>query len=267
MFDFQLHYQDMDGPFTTALVQLSSHVRAITGGRLVWKDADPGLRRSQPRPVSIQDHAVCMAVKRQPARYPDCVAWCSFDGRRSTGCGTCHAGLLQWRWPVHDLGGLMGFACLGPFARNRNELPTPPPPALATACGALVRQAIAGLAHLRRQELGRLGWDRPHPCVAALLDHLVANPLHQDAATLAARVRVSPSRLQHLCREELGLSLRELRDRHLLERARRLLLDPAGLPVQRIADRLGFRNQRGFATWFRRQAGDSPTSWRSREVV
>lgn len=208
-----------------------------------------------------------MGIKRQPGRYERCVAWCSFQSRRGSGCGTCHAGFMQWRWPVHDTEGLMGFVCLGPFARGRDDMPAPPVPAVAAACGALVGQAIAGLADLRRQELGRLGWGPTHPCLTALLDRLMLEPLHGNAGDLAARVRISPSRLQHLCRAELGLSLLELRDRHLLQWARRLLLDPAALPIKRVADRLGFRDQRAFATWFRRLAGDSPTSWRSREVV
>lgn len=257
----------MDGPFTAALSQLAAHVRTLTGGQLVWKDADAGLRRSQPRHVAIQEHPACMAVKRQPGRHQRCVAWCSFQGRRGSGCGTCHAGFMQWRWPVHDAEGLIGFACLGPFARGRDDLPPPPPPAIAAACGALVGQAVAGLAHLRRQELGRLGWNPVHPSLGALLDRLMAEPLHEDATMLAARVRISPSRLQHLCRAELGQSLLELRDRHLLDHARRQLLDPACLRVQRIADRLGFRDQRAFATWFRRQTGVSPSAWRSHEVV
>lgn len=257
----------MHGPFTAALEQLAAHVRTLTGGRLVWKDADACLRRSQPRRVSVQDHPACLAIKRQADRYARCVAWCGFQGRPATGSGTCHAGLVQWRWPVQDAEGLMGHVCFGPFARGRSDLPEPPPAALVAACAALVRQAIVGLADRRRQELGRLGWGPRHPSLTALLDRLTAGPLHEGASALAARVRISPSRLQHLCRAELGVSLLELRDRHLLGRARALLLDPAGLPVQRVSDQLGFRDQRAFATWFRRQSGRSPSAWRAHEMV
>jgi AraC-like DNA-binding protein len=257
----------MDGPFTAALAQLVAHVRTLTGGKLVWKDADPCLRRSQPRQVSVQDHPACMAIKRQGDRYARCVSWCGFPGRRATGCGACHAGMVQWRWPVHDAEGLMGHVCFGPFARGRSDLPEPPPAAIVAACAALVGQVIVGLADLRRQELGRLGWAPRHPSLTALLDLLVSGPRHEDAAALADRVHISPSRLQHLCRTELGVSLLELRDRHLLGRARDLLLDSARLPVQCIADRLGFRDQRGFATWFRRQSGRSPSAWRAHETV
>lgn len=257
----------MDGPFTAALLRLAAQVEALTGGRLVWKDADPGLRRAQPRRLAIQCHPACLAVKRRPDRHPRCVAWCSFAGRRGGGRGTCHAGLAQWRWAVRDGGALMGYACLGPFARGAAGLAEPPPAAAAAACGGLVTAAIAGLAALRRQELGVVGAPPAHPCLAALAGLMASRPLREDAAALAARVRISPSRLQHLCRAELGVSLLGLRDRHLLAWARRLLLDPAALPVKAVADRLGFRDQRAFATWFRRRCGDSPGGWRSRETV
>lgn len=161
----------------------------------------------------------------------------------------------------------MGDICLGPFARGRSDLPEPPSPTQAAACAALIRLAIVGLAQLRRQECGRLGWSPTHPSLIAVLDRLTADPVREDAATLAARVRISPSRLQHLCRSELGISLLALRDRHLLERARQLLLDPAVLPIKRVADRLGFRDQRAFATWFRRMVGKSPSDWRLHEAV
>lgn len=257
----------MHGPFTAALLRLAADLRAITGGRLVWKDADAGLRRSQPRELAVQDHPACMGIKRQPDRYTRCVAWCSFQSRRPIGCGSCHAGFVQWRWPVMDGAVLMGYACLGPFARGRRDLSAPPNPALAVASGSLLCQAIAGLAGLRRQELGSLGWHPSHPSLVALLDHLAVGATHADAEMLAAQVRISPSRLQHLCRAELGVSLLTLRDRHLLGRARRLLLEPGLLPIGLIARQLCFRDQRTFATWFKRQTGSSPSAWRGRETV
>lgn len=255
----------MSGPFTAALQHLAVQVETLTGGRLVWKDADAGLRRAQPRSVAIQCHPACLAAKRRPGGHDRCVAWCSFQSGRSGGCGTCHAGMMQWRWAVHADGGLLGYVSIGPFARGASGLPEPPSPAVAEACGGLVVAAIAGLGVVRRQELGVQAGHPRHPCLAALAGEMAARPLHEDAATMAVRVRISPSRLQHLCRSELGVSLLALRDRHLLAWAQRLLSDPAALAVKTVAGRLGFRDQRAFATWFRRRCGCAPGAWRRQE--
>ncbi|MBN8525667.1 MAG: hypothetical protein J0M02_10060, partial [Planctomycetes bacterium] len=136
----------MSGPFTAAMQHLASQVEILTGGMLVWKDADAGLRRTQPRSVAIQCHPACLAVKRRPGGHDRCVAWCSFHSGRSGGSGTCHAGMMQWRWAVHADGGLLGYVSIGPFARGAAGLPQPPSSAVAEACGSLVVAAIAGLA-------------------------------------------------------------------------------------------------------------------------
>jgi AraC-like DNA-binding protein len=44
-------------------------------------------------------------------------------------------------------------------------------------------------------------------------------------------------------------------------------LAPDQAPVQLIAKQLGFRDQRRFATWFRRQSAMSPTEFRKARPV
>lgn len=243
-------------------------MHSLTGGQLRWKDVDLGLRRSLPTHRVYQNHPVCLGVKRDQQRRRRCVAWCGVPGRSDEGLASCHAGLQQWRWPVHDTVGLMGHWCYGPFGRGRDDLPPPPSLESVAACRWLAIRAMQALSGSRRIALGRIDATELHSCLRAVVRLLAQEPRHgQSAAELARQVRISPSRLQHLCRESLGVSLLTLRDRHLLDHARRLLLDPAGLPVQRVAAHLGFRDQQAFATWFRRQTGDSPRVWRNRDAL
>ena len=257
----------MSTAFAAAIQQVIGDVYGLTGYQLRWKDADPALRQALPRTVVVQDHPLCMAIK-QGGHYQRCVDWCSFDACASGKQGRCHAGLRQWRWALcDDAGELMGYACLGPFARGQGALPDPPPAARVEQIGRLIRGALQGLANARQRALGHMAQHHLHPCLQALIE-LLARDLGADAqaADCAALVHISPSRLQHLCREQLHLSLRQLRYHHLLQRAQRLLLDPRQHRIAHISDTLGFPDQRAFATWFRRLSGGwTATAWREQE--
>lgn len=266
-------------PFTDALTKLFDQFEIIAGARPVWKDRDLGLCRSQPRHVAIHNAPACLSVKTDAGRYQRCVSWCSNQSQRPCGRGTCHAGLVQWRWPVHDANGqAMGAVTLGPYAAalgrtsaadsRRHQLASPPPTAQANALGKVLCQAISGLSHARSIELGHHAWQPQHPALIGLLELLEQQPDHQRRAPdLAAALRISASRLQHLCRDAFDLSLREVCDRQLLNHARRALLASPTRSVQQVASSLGFRDQRTFATWFKRQVGTSPSQWRSDDPV
>ena len=269
MFDFQLHsvMQEMAPTYTEALQALVDQVATFSGYQLRWKDADRGLRHAQQQIVATQDHALCMQIKGS-GRREQCRNWCGKPEQHSRGFGSCHAGLMQWQWAVHEQQTLIGYAALGPFARNHKQLPTPPPQTTISALQELISAAICSFSQLRRVALGQLQRPNLHPCLNALLNHLNQQPLHGERADdLALRVHISTSRLQHLCREELGMSLKTLCQQSLTRQAHALLLDPRALPIQRIAQQLGFREQRAFATWFRHHHNFSPTQWRRQIVI
>lgn len=78
---------------------------------------------------------------------------------------------------------------------------------------------------------------------------------------MAEAAGLSPSRLSHLFRDEMGMSPREHLERVRLEKARRML-EMTSLPVATIAEAVGFPNPFHFSGRFRALVGTSPTEYR-----
>lgn len=85
-------------------------------------------------------------------------------------------------------------------------------------------------------------------------EHLVAH--------YASRLGISPGHLSHLTRRHLGLSAGVLIGSRLLAEARRLLLY-SDLPVSEVGYELGFEDPAYFGRFFKRHAGQSPSSYRA----
>ncbi len=82
-------------------------------------------------------------------------------------------------------------------------------------------------------------------------------PLAED---VARKLHLSPRSLyRHL--KAIGLSYQQLVDEHRLERARWLLVHTE-LPVERIAERLGYADSSNFSRTFRRWTGATPREFR-----
>jgi len=175
--------------------------------------------------------------------------------------------------PVVIDGAIAGTLVLGPCrpggeggeggegGRGGTVAELPPAPDGIEELIALLAFVIPRLARERDRERGELAGSQRHPALLGLA-RLLQEPRHdRDAAALAERCGLSVSRLQHLCREQMGESLLHLRDAALLVRARELL-DEDARSVAAVAAFLGFADQRYFATWFRRQCGLSPREWR-----
>jgi AraC-like DNA-binding protein len=82
---------------------------------------------------------------------------------------------------------------------------------------------------------------------------------------LAAAVNLAPSRLQHLFKDAVAMSIREhVRNRRLLEAAR--LLASTHERVSEIAYYVGFRDVCNFNHAFRRTFGVSPRQYRCGSV-
>jgi AraC family transcriptional regulator of arabinose operon len=91
----------------------------------------------------------------------------------------------------------------------------------------------------------------------------VANNLARDLALddVARHVCLSPSRLAHLFREQLGVNLVRWREDQRIILAKQLLQSTA-TPVSRIAGRVGYEDQLYFSRVFRKRVGVSPTVFR-----
>ncbi|MCP5474714.1 MAG: helix-turn-helix domain-containing protein [Rhodanobacteraceae bacterium] len=81
-----------------------------------------------------------------------------------------------------------------------------------------------------------------------------------SAEDMARKLHLSPRSLyRHL--KAIGLSYQQLVDDHRLERARWLLAH-TDLPVERIAERLGYADSSNFSRTFRRWTGGTPREYR-----
>ena len=125
---------------------------------------------------------------------------------------------------------------------------------LTADAAGYVRAADACARLLDAQQQGRGIGERVRMLLAASADRL------PDAREIAAHLNLSPRSLHRRLAEE-GLGLRALHDELRCERARCWLRD-TDLPVQRIAERLGYADASNFARCFRRWTGVTPRDYR-----
>jgi len=120
--------------------------------------------------------------------------------------------------------------------------------------GVEVEPGVAKPVFLRRTRTGRL-----FEALAA-----VQNEPLEDLAlpALAARLSVSERQVSRLFQENLGMSFRAWATQLRLERARRLLTE-TDLPIIDVAGETGWSSLAHFNSVFRRNAGFTPTRYRS----
>lgn len=84
---------------------------------------------------------------------------------------------------------------------------------------------------------------------------------HHRVEWYAARMCLAPKYLSNVLKQTLNVSPNSFIDQSLLRQAKSLL-SSTSLPIQQIADLLGFQNQSHFGTFFRRHEGMSPAAFR-----
>lgn len=89
---------------------------------------------------------------------------------------------------------------------------------------------------------------------------------HHSIDWYANELCLSPKYVANVVKQVTGRSAGECINYNLIRQAKLLLLTTA-LPVQDIADRLGFKNQSHFGTFFRRAVGVSPRAFREGEMI
>ncbi len=98
--------------------------------------------------------------------------------------------------------------------------------------------------------------------VRAALQYLSENYAHSiGMAELAAYCNLSPSRLAHLFRAEVGMAPLQFLTRYRLQRAEEMLL-MSNLPISEIAYAVGYENPLYFSRLFKQHAGNSPSAFR-----
>ena len=160
-----------------------------------------------------------------------------------------------------------------------SEVPAPQPRLLGRIDAALLEMAGAAHSGSRHADAFALNalerallWldaanpgplqldDRLHDAVLFVARHL-SRPL--SVAAIADAVQLSPSRLSHLFKEQLGVPPARFVELRRIERAQSLL-ETSSMPIGAVARASGFSNQFYFATRFRTLAGTSPSDWRRR---
>ena len=84
---------------------------------------------------------------------------------------------------------------------------------------------------------------------------------HKKIAWYAEQLCITPKYLANVIKKTTGRPVGAWLDEHILLQAK-TLLTTTRLTVQQIADRLGFKNQSHFGTFFRRHTGVSPALFR-----
>jgi AraC family transcriptional regulator, arabinose operon regulatory protein len=158
------------------------------------------------------------------------------------------------------------------------HMPAPGPPLLARIEKHFIdadRLAASGLPQSTRLaqnalEAALLWWDAHNPLrrrldprvveAIAFLSHNLGRRVPIEE--LAAAVHLSPSRLAHLFRGEVGVAPAQYGELQRLERSKQLLTLTT-MPVYEVARQCGFGNQFHFATRFRKLTGRTPTAFRA----
>ena len=96
---------------------------------------------------------------------------------------------------------------------------------------------------------------------------LMKNNLVQDLlpTELAGLVNLSPSRLRHLFKAEVGMSLKAYQRLIRIQKATELI-ETSFLSIKQIRNKTGLADRGGFAKQFRRIYGVTPTQHRVRSV-
>jgi AraC-like DNA-binding protein len=189
-------------------------------------------------------------------------------GRRGFFLKRCHAGVVELVVLVHSSGVMVGSYQAGPWRLAEGRCPNAQyrepfatlPVFDRRIAGRLLR-AVRGLAPPEYREGSPSVQARSAPLSRALayVNTHFDEPLTRGL--VAREASVSPSRLSHLFREALGVTLKGYITRLRIGRACSLLRNTS-LKLGDIADRVGYDNQSHFGALFRREIGVTPREYR-----
>jgi AraC family transcriptional regulator of arabinose operon len=96
--------------------------------------------------------------------------------------------------------------------------------------------------------------------------HLLHENPSRSVAEVAGACSLSTSRLSHLFKAEVGITVRKLRRTCRFTKARRMLADAPKVAIKEIAYTLGYHHTSSFTRAFEHEVGESPTDYRKHEL-
>jgi AraC family transcriptional regulator of arabinose operon len=166
--------------------------------------------------------------------------------------------LLDWPVALPGVGRLVGGHGIGPLMHRLHAVATGPDP-LRDRLAMNALEAV--LLACDRINPTRRHW-QTDPRLRQVLE-LIAAKLNQPLTVegLADAARLSPSRLAHLFRAELGMPIMRYVETRRIERASQLLrMTP--LSIKQVAEQVGFASPFYFSLRFKKATGRSPTAYR-----
>jgi len=184
----------------------------------------------------------------------------------------CHAGAIELVVPVIMNGNHVATVFVGPAAERGRPRPSGsdrlPVRSRAELLGlGQLYSVVAGFAarageELFLAEIARTRRSEPVRRALELVERGYAEPI--TVASAARHAYLSPSRLAHLFRDEMGLPFHEYLTTLRVERAKALLAG-SSFRVTEVAVRCGFCDQNHFAAVFRKRTGRTPSDYRKAE--
>jgi transcriptional regulator GlxA family with amidase domain len=104
----------------------------------------------------------------------------------------------------------------------------------------------------------------PDSRLSQVLEAIEQNPT-VDVTTLARLVNLSPSRLQHLFREHLGMAIRDVVAEHKLRKAA-LLVVSTDMRIKEITFKVGYEHSSSFVRAFRKRFLTAPQTYRRKQL-
>ena len=101
--------------------------------------------------------------------------------------------------------------------------------------------------------------------IETVLEFIASSPIDATIESAASVVWISPSRLRHLFKEQVGLSFHKYLISIRLERARHLLRT-TDWSIERMSASVGIQDRCHFSHTFKRAYGISPSTARGRRV-
>lgn len=234
---------------------------------------------------NIHDNSYCTAVKSSAEGQLACVAQqrrvfkkCA-EGEVSF-CGVCHAGVLEYVYPISNGEGVIGFISVSGYACEAGEARVK-----KTAkrfvhretdlqrCYKTLRTALPDkgridtlllpLCHMLELAYRRESAEEKNESLTVKICRYARQHYDMDLTTehICQAFYCSRSQLSHTFKKETGVSFREYLTQVRLAHAKRLLIYSA-LNVTEISFSVGFRDANYFSSVFKKEEGASPLAYR-----